>query len=379
MADRKKSVCMLVTSELDRDPRVQKEAWSASRAGWDVTVVCRTYEGPQMPYRVVTLGIGRRKMRAMKYAERLWTNVALSRAAIETRASVIHANDLDTLPAAFVASRITGAGLVYDAHELWSAMGRSDTGEAGRKVAIEVERLLSRRADAVTTVSPALAQRMADTLSIRTPTVVMNTPRYVPIEDIPPGEWLRQFEGKRVVLHQGRYVHGRGLPEALLAAKYLPDDVVIAFRGYGPIEPELRELVAREKIEHKAVFLPPVPMNDLVRSAVGADLGLVLYAPTSENNWFTAPNKLFEYIMAGVPSVGSNMPFVEKVLRGNNVGDVFRAADPQDLARVIMELLSDPERLATMRKNCREQANAYSWETEAKKLLAEYERIVARA
>lgn len=370
-------ICMLVTSELDRDPRVQKEAASAHEVGHAVTVICRTYHGPAKPYSVVTLNIGRQERRLGKYFERLTTNFALTRAAIRAKPEIVHANDLDTLPAAYAASRLTGARLVYDAHELWASAGR-DVGNSALRFALLMERFLSQQADLVVAVSELRAQRMADLLHIPKPLVVMNTPPYVALADLAPGEWVSRFEGKKIVLHQGRYVANRGIPESILAARYLPDDIVLVFRGYGPIEDQLRSLVDEEGLNDKVIFLPPVPMNELVPSAVGADLGLVLYMPVNENNLYAAPNKMFEYMMAGLPSVSSDIPYAREVLIENDLGVVFTPGDPRDMARAICDLLADPERLSQMKGNCIKAAHRYSWDVEVQKLLRAYEDIPNR-
>jgi glycosyltransferase involved in cell wall biosynthesis len=368
-------ICMLVTSELDRDPRVQKEAASAHGAGHEVTVVCRTYTGPAMPYRVRALKINRRETQLGKYFERLTTNIALVREAVQAKPHIIHANDLDTLPAGYVASRLTGARLIYDAHELWVSAGRG-VGAKGQRLALHLERFISRRADAVIAVSRFRSQRMAQMLDIPEPTVVMNTPFYAAFDRLSPLPWSKQFTGKRIVLHQGRYVEHRGIPEAVLAAKNLPDNVVLVFRGYGPIESELRDLVVQHNLEDRVVFLPPVPMNELVAYAVGADLGLVLYTPYNDNNLYAAPNKMFEYMMAGVPSVSSDIPYAREVLLGDNVGAVFAPSNSEDMARVIMTLLDNPEQLQTMKANSIRSASKYCWENEFAKLLAEYEKTL---
>lgn len=369
-------ICMLVTSELDRDPRVQKEAASAYEAGHEVTVVCRTYAGPPMRYRVRPLGIGRRKTRLGKYLERICTNLAFACVAAQIKPEIIHANDLDTLPSAYVASRLTGARLLYDAHELWASAGR-DVGTSALQLALSMERFLCHRADAVVAVSELRSQRMAELLGIPKPLVVMNTPPHVPFADLAPGDWVRQFAGRKIVLHQGRYVANRGILEAILAARYLPDDVVVVLRGYGPIENQLRSRTIEEGLSERVVFLPPVPMVDLVSSAVGADLGLVLYMPINENNLYAAPNKMFEYMMAGVPSVSSDIPYAREVLVENGLGVVFTPGDPRDMARVISELLADRDRLAIMKKNCIGKARQFSWEVEVRKLLDEYDRIAS--
>lgn len=366
---------MLVTSELDRDPRVQKEALLAHDAGHTVTVVCRSYEGNKMPYEVNTLDINRRKNLAAKYMERFLTNLKLFQLAVKTKPDIVHANDLDTLPAAYMAARWCKGKLVYDAHELWSDMGGSRAGRFGKIIALHMERFLSRRSDAVITVSAYRGEAMVKALDIPKPVVVMNTPYYVSPDRLKPGTWLEKFKGKRVVLYQGRYADGMGLAEAIRSAKFLPSDVALVFRGYGPFEEAMHQVIAEEKLTEKVTLVPPVPMNDLVFSAVGSDLGLVVYNPVNLNNLYAAPNKLFEFIMAGTPCIGSDLPYIREIVVGNQLGLVFKPGDSEDMAKVIMSLLENPDELTTMKIRCLEFAKQFCWEVEGAKLLQEYKRL----
>jgi len=196
---------MLVTSEYHRDPRVQKEAKLAHEAGHEVTVICRSYEGETMPYRVVTFDTQRRSNRGFKYLERVSSIVLLVHHTLANHPDIIHANDLDTLPAGYIASRLCGAKLLYDSHELWTEM--ADIGSVGKKVALFIEKFICRRADIVVAVNRYRAQIMAQLHDIPEPLVVMNTPFYVAPDLLMPGDWTTPFKqcGKRIVLYQGGY------------------------------------------------------------------------------------------------------------------------------------------------------------------------------
>lgn len=369
-------ICMLVTSELDRDPRVQKEARLAVQYGHDVTVVCRSYVGPPMSFQVLECGVGRQSKRLGKYFERLKMNEMLIRYALMSRPQIVHANDLDTLPAGYLVSKLTKAPLVYDAHELWTEMG--NVGAVGKAVALWVEKLVSRHAKAVVAVSRHRAEIMARVLGIPQPLVVMNTPFYIAPNDLVKGDWLQSFPNKHVVLYQGGYGHHMGLPKAALAARYLPEDVVMIFRGYGPAEADLRKTINEYNLAGRVFLIPPVPMNAMVQSAVGADLGLITYVPVNKNSLYAAPNKMFEYMMAGVPSVGSDLPYIREILCGLGVGEVFTPGEPENLARVITSLLTNPEKLRVMKERCLAFASEFCFEKEGAKLMRAYDGILAK-
>jgi glycosyltransferase involved in cell wall biosynthesis len=320
------------------------------------------------------LNIPRRTQTLGKIVERIWTNFKLIWYVVRIKPDIVHSDNLDTLPAGYLASRLCGSRLVYDAYEIWYEMVEN-IGDIGRNVAIGVEKYLSRKSDAVFTVSKNRAELMAEVLGIPLPIVLMNTPDYIPFEQLSPGDWVKPFAGKKIVLYQGGYRENMGLREAILSAKFLPDDVVMVFRGLGICEHEMRKTIQENDLGGRVFMIPPVSMNALVSSAVGADLGLIVYKPVNKNNYYAAPNKMFEYIMAGVPCVGSDLPYIRDVLHSFGVGEVFVPADSEDMAKVIVEFLNDNNRLSLARKNCIENARRLCWEYEGKKLLTEYERI----
>jgi len=367
---------MLVTSELSRDPRVQKEAQIAFDNGYDVTVICRTYLGEPQQYKVLTLGIDKPESLLGKIVERSLSQVIMLIKVLGEHPDLIHANDLDTLPVAYIAGKISGAKVVYDSHELWPDVNKNLKGVAA-SLANWLQRVIVNRIAGSITVNSSLGELMAKRLGIDPPLVIRNAPYLTPNRKLQIGTWLKQFEGKRVVLYQGRYIPNRGIPDVLEAAKYLPNDVIVAFRGYGPLEEEMRLYVERHRLEERIHFLEPVPMDHLVQAAVGADLGLVLYDPSNESHINVSPNKFFEFMMAGVPMVCSDMPFLRKMSDALGVGRVYTSGNPKMLADVIVSILNARDEHILMQENCMKWRETYCWENEGRNLVELYHEILA--
>ena len=368
---------MLVSSDFDSDPRVQKEAWSAHRIGHYVTVFCRSADN-HYPFKVVPVNITRVEGSLAKLVERFSFFIKILTKRIKDRPDIIHANDLDMLPLGWLMSKKLKSKLVYDAHELWTDANRN-VNPIIVKFAYYFERFFSRRADATVAVSNLRAEAMAEILNIEKPFVVMNSPMYQKTDHLKAPMDLHKTlnlpENTKIVLHQGRYVAGRGIEESILSAKYLPDNIVLVFRGYGPIEDKLKQLLADEGLTEKVYFVPPVPMTELVNYAIGADLGLVLYKPVNKNNLYAAPNKLFEYMMAGVPIAGADIPYLKEIVLPLQIGKLFNPSDPKDVANTIIGLLSNEKELANMKKRTLKAAINYCWEAEYDKLENIYQTI----
>lgn len=369
-------ICMLVTSELDTDPRVKKEAESAAQAGYEVFVICRSFSKTSPNYQIISVGTKRPGNSSAKYWERFITNILLVWKAVRLRPAIVHANDLDTLPAGYLVALLTGAKLLYDAHEFWADAGR-DVG-IGKKLIPIIEKLLIRRCDAVVAASKYRAQLMSQAYDIPLPTTVMNTPLQA---NYPRnGERAESKEaaqkGDVQVLHLGVYRPHRGLENAILSAQYLPDTIKLTFVGYGEIEGDLHELVRQHSLESRVTFLPPVRTEDVVDTASGYDIGLVLYRSVNLNNLYAAPNKLFEYMMAGLAIAGSDLPLIREVIESEQVGVTFDSDSPQDIADKILHLASDIPQLNLMKERARSAGRKYTWQIESAKLLNLYSALL---
>ena len=104
-------------------------------------------------------------------------------------------------------------------------------------------------------------------------------------------------------------------------------------------------------------------------------VGAIPYRNVGLNNYYTSPNKLFEYCAAGVPVVASRFPELVKIVEGMGVGRTFDPESPEDIARVVNALLDDPKALEEARHHAREAGRTLSWEFESRKLLALYASI----
>lgn len=301
---------------------------------------------------------------------RIWAGMAAS-----WRPQVCHAHDLDTLQAAAEAAERSGARLVYDAHELWSEQHYfASQEEVEAWEALEAR--LAPQADRVLTVNESIAGELERRYGLSGVLPLLNCPRLVTPEEARRGR-LRQLSGGRpVALFQGGYMADRGLEELVVAAS-LQDRVAVALRGYGEREADLRELATRHG--DRVLFLPPVPASEMVEGSAEADIGLIPYLPTCLNNYLCTPNKLFEYMMAGVAVAGADVPELRRFIAGEDLGSLFDPRSPRDLARALEEL-AEPERLAGCAARARRAAeDRFNWEREGEKLVALYGELEARS
>ncbi len=130
-------------------------------------------------------------------------------------------------------------------------------------------------------------------------------------------------------------------------------------------------------MSQQVTILPPVPYAELLAWTASADVGLILYdGGYSPNVQYCLPNKLFEYLMAGVPVLATRLDAVEALVAQYQVGAITPALAPQAVGESIRSLLNDPAHLAQLRHNALRAAQQdLRWEVEQEQLLALYRSI----
>jgi glycosyltransferase involved in cell wall biosynthesis len=368
-------VLMLLHKSVVNDSRVRREASTLAATGHDVVVLELADVGePELD------GFRRRSIvpppwlreRLPSPLYRLAFLVCFVRGIRDERPDVIHAHDAAMLLPGLVGRRLTGARLVYDSHELATSVPYRDRAWAAFVAAIE--RIAMPRTAAVITVSGGIAARLQKRYAMRTrPVVVRNVSDLRPTGA--PGTLRCELDIARdvpLVLHQGAPAASRGCDVLVRAVAQL-DGVHLAFLG----DPEdgfgdrLRELIAASGIGARVHMLPSVSLARLLDQTAEADVGVTLLQDTCDNHRLALPNKLFEYVAAGVPVVAADLPELRAFMGAYGVGWTAAPHDAAALARVLRKALDgsdDPalmERLASAGRDLQ-------WTNEREHLLKLY-------
>ncbi|HEX6688020.1 MAG TPA: glycosyltransferase [Solirubrobacterales bacterium] len=290
----------------------------------------------------------------------------------------LHAHDLNTLPVAAALARRLRLPLTYDAHELYPEISTL----SGREAATWrlLERRLAGRADHVLTVCDSIAAEIEQRYGVPRPTVLLNCPAAANGAGLSagPGPFVGNSPTKApggnepIVLYQGGFIPHRGL-ETLVRSAHRLERGTIVLMGWGRLEDELRALIRREGLGGRVEIAAPVPPQQVVARAAEATVGVIPYEPVGLNNTYTTPNKLFDYMAAGLPVVASRLPELVRFVEQGEIGLTFAPGDAAALAAALNEILADPERYREMRERARGAARRYTWERESRKLLALYD------
>jgi glycosyltransferase involved in cell wall biosynthesis len=232
---------------------------------------------------------------------------------------------------------------VFHAHELWT--------EAAEKLApfrplwLMLERLTVRRAARIIVPEANRARIVHEEYGAPTPPiVVMNIPA-----DPPPfrrGSLLRERlelnPDALCVLYQGLLGETRCVMELVEAIAMLPANVHLVLIGLGE-EPFMRKLEsAMERLEGRLHIFSWMHPEELRAYTASADMGVLLYRNSGRNNFYAAPNKLYEYLFAGLPVVSSAFPGLRAEIEGGGYGFCADPSSPEDIARAIKQASALP-------------------------------------
>jgi glycosyltransferase involved in cell wall biosynthesis len=209
--------------------------------------------------------------------------------------------------------------------------------------------------------------------------VLLNTPARDEVVQSPAPP-LRSFlpirPEHRILFYCGRLSAHRGL-ENLIRSLHTLQDCHVVLMGYGAdaFVAKLDALARDEGLGDRYSRFGPVPPEEVSSYSAGADLGVAPIENVCLNYYYCTPNKLFQYLHAGLPVIASDFPEMRALIERHGVGVTFDPSDPDALARAARAVLDDPVALEGMRTRARAAAEHYCWERESEKLLAIYRTL----
>lgn len=367
-------VVSIVLNNFTSDSRVLKESRSLMKAGYKVDVLALHDQGLAQNEIVDGVSVERLSLRLrklpkvrlfqiLKYLEFLIKAVLYSK-----KFDVLHCNDLNSLPIGVVCKVFNSKiKIIYDAHEY--EIETVHLKGWFKKVAARVERFCIQYADKVITVSESIAEEYTRLYGIDKPSVVMNCPLFF---DAPKKNYFRECLGisdeKAIFLYQGALADGRGIQCVLdvFGAQACPDTVVV-FMGYGPLSNEIKR--AAEKSEN-IFFYNAVSPNVVLEYTSSADFGISFIEDRCLNYRYCLPNKLFEYLMVGLPVIVSDLPEMKKIVNDFDVGCVVKSGSQSDFEEALKEICQYNYPDFSLR--AKSAAKQFTWQSQEKVLLEVY-------
>jgi glycogen(starch) synthase len=279
------------------------------------------------------------------------------------------------LPLAARLAREGGGQYVYDTHEL--AVHEYSENLRWRLVRRPFVKILEkefiRGATHVSCVSCGIATRLRQLYQLQqTPLVVRNMPAYSGANFRPTGKNVR-------VLYHGIIAPQRGLEEAIDSFPAWRPDFSLTIRGIGAARyiGSIQDRIDRLDLRSRVEILPPVPMTELVRAAMSFDVGIFALPGHSLHNSFALPNKLFEYMMAGLALCVSDLPEMRNIVETYKVGTLIERVRTDAIAAAINSM--DREGIDAFKRNSLKAALELNWENESQKMIKAYDLLINQA
>ena len=375
MIAHKPRVIFSVTNCICHDQRVMKIAETVGNLGCLVTIIGRRSgdccSNTSIPFPVKRFSMFF-KSGFLFYA---FFNVRLFFFLMFHRFDLLVSNDLDTLLPNFLVSKFKKLPLVYDSHEYFTGVPEIQNRPIVKWIWKRIEKSIFPRLKYVMTVSDSIAELYETEYAIR-PQTVRNCSRKT--EQILPfsRKELEIDNDHLLLILQGTGINiDRGGIELIDAVK-CTDNVSLLIVGSGDQYGKLVEKTTELGLTGKIKFIPKVPWNTMIRYTKSADVGLSLDKNSNLNYLYSLPNKLFDYLSAGIPVIATELPELSKILNKYKCGILISEPTVEEISNAIKELRDNRNLLTEMKKYSSIASESVNWENESLKVEAFYKPII---
>ena len=371
----KTRVVFSVTNCICHDQRVLKIAEKVSILGCDVLIVGRKRgeccNNDSVPFKTSRF----RMMFKKGFLFYAFFNIRLFIYLLFRHSDLLVANDLDTLLPNYLVSKLRKLPLVYDSHEYFTGVPEIQNRPFVKWVWKNIEKLVFPNLKNVMTVSDSIAKQYEEEYRVNVITVrncSRITEAIFPFSreelDINPDHLLLILQGTGINIDRGG--------EELIEAIGLTDGVSLLIVGSGDRYNYLKEMTEDSGLGEKIRFIPAVSWDILMKYTKSADAGLSLDKSTNLNYRFSLPNKLFDYISAGIPIIATDLPEVSKILKEYTCGLLITRPDPEEISIVVKKLRDDKVLLSELKHNSVIASKSINWEKESQKVKDLYNSII---
>ena len=373
-------IIVSVISDLVTDQRVHKVSQTLHEMGYDVLLV-GTKKTNSQPLQSRDYATKRISMLFQKgflfYAE--W-NIRLFFYLLFKKASLLLANDLDTLPPNYMAAKLKGSIVIYDTHEFFTETAELYNRGFVKSIWVGIESFFFPRVQYVYTVNNSVAdlykqKYKKDLLVVRNVPLLQQT---TADENAIPADSLSFPADKKILLLQGNGINeNRGAEEFVLTANLLNDAFILVIAGNGLIVERLKAMVAKNNLQQKVLFTGVLPFQQLQQLTRLAYCGFSLDKPLNINQQASLPNKLFDYLAADVPVIVSNIKEVAMIVEQYQTGIVIEDVTPEQIAAAVHTMEADEKLYANYKANTRKAIAELNWNKEKKIIEDLFRQITA--
>ncbi|HDR90235.1 MAG TPA: glycosyltransferase [Bacteroidetes bacterium] len=361
-------VYISVTSDVATDQRVLRTARTLDLSGRPVHIIGRLLPDSlpvnDLPFRVTRFRLVFRR----GFAFYACFTVRLFFFLLFRKKAFLVANDLDTLFPNFLVSRIRKWPLVYDSHEYFTGVPALCHRRGVRWFWKQIEKLTVPRIPVRITVNRSISELYRQEYGVAFHVIRNMPPLWRPDKKQTRTGLGLPGEAPILVLQGTGINRDRGAEELVHSMAYLPD-VYLLIIGGGEVLPLLKQICSEKGIGGRVLFTGKMPYVQMMQYTSVSDLGLSLDKDTGLNQRYSLPNKLFDYIQAGIPVLASPLPEVRNIVETYGIGELLRSFDPEQMADQIRSMLRNREKREQWKKSLLKAASTLCWEKERNELI----------
>ena len=363
-----KKVILSVTNDLTTDQRVDRVCHTLIKTGFDVLLVGRCLPDSLpleiRPYKTKRLRLFFRKG-IQFYAE---YNFRLFLFLLFCKSDLLISNDLDTLPANYLASVILKRTLIHDCHEYFRGVPELNGRPMTTRIWKWLEDHIFPKLKDIYAVNESIAAIYNEEYG-KEVHVVRNMPTRK--ENIKPKtkRELNIPSDHKVIIYQGAVNIDRGIEEAISAMKFMKTPATLLIAGTGDVFNQIMALISKDRLSDRVILLGKIPLEHLHPYTLLADIGLSIEKDVSLNYHYCLPNKFLDYIQAKVPVLISPLPEMKAIVTKYAIGEWIESHEPEYLAEKFDQFLNDDRKLSIYKRNLEIAAKDLCWENEEKEFL----------
>ncbi len=304
----------------------------------------------------------------------LFFNIRLFFVLLFTKADVLLANDLDTLLPNYFVSKLKGIPLIYDSHEIFCEVPELQNNPSKKRIWEKLESWIVPKLKYCITVNQSIADYFTNKYKV--PFIfVRNIPHYPKLVSLKSRSELNLPPAKKIVILQGAGINvQRGAEELVEAFQYLDENYLLLIIGSGDVIHQLKENAIKFQLQNKVKFIDKIPASELRQYTSNSNLGITIDKDSNMNYHFSLPNKVFDYMHAGIPILASKLPEIENIVNAYHIGTFIENHEPQHIAQQISSFLNSNEYLE-YKSNTVIAAIENNWQTEKQKLVKLFNEI----
>lgn len=291
-------------------------------------------------------------------------NLRLFLKLLVTRKQFLLANDLDTLLPNYIVSRLNNCPLIYDSHEYFTEVPELISRPKVRRFWLRLEELIFPKLKNVSTVNYKLASLYESKYGVKV-VAIRNLPK--PIITPNKQQIIPATDRRKKIIYQGSLNMGRGI-ELMIESMAFLDDHLLILAGDGDIKLKLEHQVIQSGLQDRIIFIGKLRPEELSGLTQQADVGLSLEEDLGLNYRYCLPNKVFDYINAGVPVLVSDLPLLKELILTHRVGEYLPVRNPEALAKIIRQMISTKTVYLQAISDAKKELN---WDNE-KKIFIEF-------